>query len=121
MVFLCSSVMPVRNSSLSTTRISQGWRFMPLGACMPQSRIMSITSFFTGSGLYALMLRRLIIVSTTAFPTLSCASLLTFWQQLHNNAAAMTNVKNFVILFLFIIFPDNDKHFSLKYLNKSFG
>lgn len=53
-------------SALSTTRTSHDCLFMPLGALMPHFRMVCMVSRFTGCGLYLRMLRRSIMVLTTA-------------------------------------------------------
>ena len=45
-----SSVTPLMNSGESTTRISHDWRFCPLGALMPHSRIVFMVSRPTATG-----------------------------------------------------------------------
>ena len=63
--FLNTSVSPSMNSGLSTTRTSHDCLFCPLGAWMPQFRIVCIVSRPTAWGLYWRMLRRVIMFSIT--------------------------------------------------------
>ena len=64
-----ASVAPAMNSGLSTTRTSQDCLFIPLGALMPQFRMVCIVSLPTGCGLYLRTLLRDMMVSMTVSET----------------------------------------------------
>ena len=111
--FFClnTSLTPLRNSGLSTTRTAQDCLFCPLGALMPQSRMIFIVSRFTASGLYLRMLRRDMIVSITASDLLFSVTVLSlaFWacgphaDNINRPAPNSINFKLFIFCIILVI------------------